>query len=150
MEVKLIEDKNSPLRIEIYYPVMNSRVNQLVEAIKSVEVKIIGSDDGKETYLNVQDIYYIESLERKTFIYTKDRVLRTSKKLYQLAEELKEFGFLQANKGCLLNVNVLKHVRVLFNSRLEATLINDEKLIITRTYIPAIKEWLERETSDEE
>ena len=145
MEVKLQEDKKQPLTVAVIYPEMSMEVRQLVQLIKSFNVRITGSDEEKETLLDIYQIYYIESMERKTFIYTKDQVLRTGKKLYQLAEELKDFGFIQINKGCLLNINKLEHVRTLFNSRLEATLVNKEKLIITRTYIPLLKKWLEQE-----
>lgn len=150
MEVKLVENQESILHVEIVYPFMNPNVMQLAEKIRSLDIKIVGEEEEKSVYLSVQDIYYIESLERKTFIYTKDRVLRSNKKLYQLAEELSDFHFFQINKGCLLNIDVLVHVKTLFNSRLEATLDNGEKLIITRTYIPAVKKWLEREASQYE
>ena len=142
MEVKLVEDKECTLHVEILYPEMNSGILRLAEKIKGLDAKIIGEKEGSQLYLSVQDIYYIESIERKTFIYTKNNVYRTNKKLYQLTEELRVFNFFQINKQCLLNINVLAHVKTLFNSRLEATLDNGEKVIITRTYIPEVKQWL--------
>lgn len=145
MEVELIEDKESILHVQVVYPVMNTNVQQLVERIKALDIKITVDDEKKSSCLSVHDIYYIESLERKTFIYTKDKVFRTNKKLYQLVEEYRDLSFVQINKSCLLNINVLVHVKTLFNSRLEATLDNGEKLIITRTYIPKVKSWLEGE-----
>lgn len=147
MEVKLVEDKGCTLHVEIIYPEMNPTIRQLAEKIKGLDAKIVGEEEGEHLYLSVQDIYYIESVERKTFIYTKNKVLRSNKKLYQLAEELKPFEFFQINKHCLLNINVLAHVRTMFNSRLEATLDNGEKVIITRTYIPEVKKWLMGEMS---
>lgn len=145
MDIILVEDKESNLEVQIRYPIMNEQVQQLIQRIKSVDVKIVGSDNGKDTVLNIYDIFYIESIERKTFIYTKDQIFRSSKKLYQLLDELKEFGFVQINKSYILNIDVLDSVKTLFNSRLKATLINGEKVIITRTYIPAIKKWLDGE-----
>ena len=147
MDIILIEDKDSNLEVQIKYPVMNTQVQQLIQRIKSTEVKIVGSDSGEDTVLNIYDIFYIESIERKTFIYTKDQIFRSSKKLYQLFDELKEFGFVQINKSCILNIDVLDSVKTFFNSRLKATLINGEKVIITRTYISAIKKWLDGEAS---
>lgn len=145
MDIRLVEDKESGLEVQIKYPVMNAQVQQLIQKIKSADVKIFGNDNGTETVLNIYDIFYIESIERKTFIYTKDQIFRSSKKLYQLLNELKEFGFVQINKSCIMNIEVLDSVQTIFNSRLKATLINGEKVIITRTFIPAIKKWLEGE-----
>lgn len=147
MDIKLVEDKDSKLEIQIRYPFMNTHVKQLIKKIKSTEMKIVGSDSGEDTFLNIYDIFYIESVERKTFIYTKDQIFRSSKKLYQLFDELKEFGFVQINKGCILNIDVLESVKTIFNSRLKATLINGEHVIITRTYIPEIKKWLDGEAN---
>jgi DNA-binding LytR/AlgR family response regulator len=145
MDIKLIEDRESTLEVQIRYPSMNLQVQQLIKRIQSVDVKIVGNEEGRDTILNAFDIFYIESIDRKTFLYTKDQVYRTSKRLYQYIEELKGAGFIQISKSCLLNMEELDSVRTLFNSRLEATLTNGEKVIITRTFIPAVKEWLDGE-----
>lgn len=147
MDIILIEDKDSNLEVQIKYPAMNTQVRQLIDRIKTIQLKIIVSNNGEETALNIYDIFYIESVERKTFVYTKDQIFRSSKKLYVLLEELKGFGFIQINKSCILNIDVLESVATIFNSRLKATLTNGEKLIITRTYIPEIKKWLDGEAN---
>ncbi len=143
-KIKLIEDKQSNLEVQIRYPAMNAYVKQLIFKIKSLDIKIIGSDGEKNILLNVDDVFYIECIERKTFIYTQEGVYRSSKKLYQLFDDLKEFGFVQISKSCILNMNELDYVKILFNSRLEATLTNGEKVIITRKYIPVVKDWLDK------
>ena len=145
MDIILVEDKDSSLEVQIKYPSMNAQVQQLIQKIKSLDIKIVGSDNEKNTLLNIYDIFYIESVDRKTFIYTKDQVFRSNKKLYELLQELKEFGFVQINKSCIMNMEVLGSVKTIFNSRLKATLINGEKVIITRTYIPEVKKWLDGE-----
>lgn len=150
MDIILVEDKDSNLEVQIKYPVMNTQVQQLIQKIKSIDIKIIGNDSGKDTALNICDVFYIESIERKTFIYTKDQVFKSSKKLYELLDELKEFGFVQINKACILNIDVLDSVKTIFNSKLKATLVNGEKVIITRTYISKIKKLLDGEVNLDE
>ena len=44
--------------------------------------------------------------------------------------------------NCLVNTSFLQSVRPLYNHRLEATLQNGEKLVITRNYIEPLKEKL--------
>lgn len=44
---------------------------------------------GKVFQVHISDIYYMESVERKTFLYTKDEIYMTNKKLYELEEMLK-------------------------------------------------------------
>lgn len=145
LDIILVEDKDSRLEVQIKYPSMNSQVQQLIQKIKSLDIKIVGSDNEKNALLNIYDIFYIESVDRRTFMYTKDQVFRSNKKLYELLDELKEFGFVQINKSCIMNLDVLDSVKTIFNSRLKATLINGEKVIITRTYIPEVKKWLDME-----
>ena len=144
MEIKLIEDKQSNLSVHIIYPVMDDRVNQLIHIIKGFDNRIVAMDDNKNILLCGEDIFYIESVERKTFLYTHNAVYRSPKKLYQFFGELADNGFVQVSKSCLLNLNKLDSVKVLLNSRLEATLVNGEKVIISRRYIPAIKQWLDK------
>ncbi|MDE6602202.1 MAG: LytTR family transcriptional regulator DNA-binding domain-containing protein [Lachnospiraceae bacterium] len=84
----------------------------------------------------------MESVERKTFFYTKDEVYLTDKKLYELEELLKEAGIVRISKSYLMNVDMLYRVRRLANSQLEATLTNGEKLIVARTYLKSIKNCL--------
>ena len=103
---------------------------------------ISGISKGNVFQLHISDIYYIESVERKTFLYTKDEVYITDKRLYELEEMLKEAGIIRISKSCLMNVDMLYSIRQLMNSQLEATLLNGEKLIVARTYLKSIKKIL--------
>ena len=78
-------------------------------------------------------------VERKTFLYTKDEVYMTDKKLYELEDMFREAGIIRISKSCLVNVDMLCSIRQLMNSQLEATLRNGEKLIVERTYLKSIK-----------
>lgn len=88
-------------------------------------------------------------MDKKTFIYTRDQVFRSEKKLYHFVEELKEYDFVQVSKSCILNLDVLEYIKSLYNSRMEATLINGEKITISRTYLPIIKEALSKEVEQQ-
>jgi Response regulator of the LytR/AlgR family len=59
-----------------------------------------------------------------------------------LLHDLQHDGFVQISKSCLLNINVLENIRPLFNSRMEATLLNGERVIVNRRYLPDVKEAL--------
>lgn len=76
---------------------------------------------------------------KKTFLYTLNDVYEASQKLYELEQSLKSQGFLRISKSCILNLDYLQHVRALFNGKYEATLTNNEKLTINRSYVPAFK-----------
>ncbi|MDE6406050.1 MAG: LytTR family transcriptional regulator DNA-binding domain-containing protein, partial [Lachnospiraceae bacterium] len=66
-------------------------------------------------------------------------------RLYQLKERLQSAGFVQISKSCLLNINALESIRPLFNSRMEATLKNGEKVCVNRKYLQEVKKALRGE-----
>ena len=100
------------------------------------------TDDHAERMINILDIYYIESVDKKTFVYLENGVYRTDFRLYQLKNKLQTYGFVQISKSCILNINILDNIRPLFNSRMEATLKNGEKVNINRSYLNGVKKAL--------
>lgn len=145
MKVKLVEKPESELEIQITYPEWNVQIQKLVNKIESLKPKILVSNDSGNRMLALEEIYYAESVERKTFLYTAHEVYRCSKKVYELTKEWESYGFIQIGKALLVNMEALIEVKPLWNSRLEGTLENGEKVIIARTYIKRVKEWLEKE-----
>lgn len=146
MKVTLKENKSkNDIEVLIEYPEMSETVNRIERAIKSVDnaVRCL-DDDGNICFVRVSDIYYIESVEKQIFIYTKDKVYRAELQLYQYAEKLYSFGFEQISKTCVLNINMLVSVKPIFNSKMEALLENGEKVLISRNFISAIKRRLEK------
>lgn len=142
MKLTLREEKNQELEVTIMYPELNNNVKHLIDCVKKFDQTISVYNEDRNSRLNISMIYYIETLERKVFVYTEHEIYRSNKKLYQLEEELTEYGFIKVNKSCLLNPNILKSIKNVYNSRLEAELINGDKISISRTYIPNIKEAL--------
>lgn len=145
MKLILKEKPGMELTVTIEYPEQNGQVTRIVQKIRSEQKTLIGSENGREYKMLMPEIFYIESVDKRTFIYTKDMVFRSEKRLYQLEEELKEFDFVKVSRSCLVNVNELVRIKALANSRLEAELSNGEKLIVSRTYIPEIKRKLFQE-----
>jgi DNA-binding LytR/AlgR family response regulator len=136
----------SPANIEteiiIKCNVLNDELQRLVSLIKSTEEKIIGFIDGTMEFIEPSDIYYFESVDKKTFIYTSSRVLETHLRLYEIEEKLSKYDFFRASKSTVINISKIKELSPRFNGRLDALLENNEKLIISRQYVPIIKEIL--------
>ncbi|MEE0265932.1 MAG: LytTR family DNA-binding domain-containing protein [Acutalibacteraceae bacterium] len=139
MKLILKENPNVELTVTIEYPKQSSQLNRIIQKLKSEEKALVGSENGRDYKVFMPDIFYIESVDKRTFIYTRDMVFRSEKRLYQLENELKEYDFVKVSRNCLVNINELIHIKALANSRLEAELSNGEKIIVSRTYIPEIK-----------
>jgi DNA-binding LytR/AlgR family response regulator len=109
-------------------------------------INLIKSPDGLTVFLDSEalilpltDVYYIESVDLKTFVYAQKIVYQSRMKLYEIEEQLKENDFLRISKQVIVNVKKIKSVTPAGNSRFQATLKNGEKVLISRQYVPALK-----------
>lgn len=144
MIIKLEQDlSRNDIEILIKYATMNKDVERIAAILQSADTRIKCKLDDRDKLVNTSDIYYFESVDKRTFVYCEQSVYRTESRLYQLAEDLAHLGFVQINKACILNINVLDSIKPLLNSRMEATLRNGERLYITRKYLDNIKQALQ-------
>jgi len=149
--VKLILKQQSDIsetEVEIRYAKLDDAVQDLINRVDQSNQFISGEDNGRQYRVLPGDIYYIESVDKKTFVYTATKVFRCDMKLYQILEKLNSTDFVQVSKSCILNVNMLDNIHAIYNSKMEGMLINGEKIIISRTFIPNIKSIFAEEGSD--
>ena len=98
---------------------------------------------GETRLINIRDILYFESVDKRCFLYTVDNVYETVLKLYELEEMLESSGFLRNSKSQILNIARINSICPDFGGRIEAIMDNGEKLIISRQYSKILKERLE-------
>ena len=133
----------SEIEVIIKYSQRNRQVNRIIDFLQSFDMQIKCAGDNADKMVNILDIYYIESVDKKTFVYLENAVYCTDFRLYQLKSKLQTYGFVQISKSCILNINVLDSIRPLFNSRMEAALKNGEKVNINRNYLNGVKKALQ-------
>jgi len=136
-------DTHKDIEISIIYPVKNKTVERLISFVNSLSIKIEGYTEDGIRQINVPDIYYIESEDKIAVIFCEKEYYRTKYRLYQISEKLKEFGFVQISKYCLININKLDKIMPLSNRRMEAVLKNGKRVFITRKYLYDIKNALQ-------
>ena len=96
-------------------------------------------------HLPANDIFYIESVDNKTFCYDRENVYRIFSSLSSLEDLLKNTTLLRISKTCILNTTYLKCFYPYPNHRILAELKNGEQLIVSRKYIPSLKKNLKGE-----
>jgi len=136
-------DKQDDIEVLITYPQKNKIVDRLVSLIKSVDIQIPCYSDDEAALINASDIFYIESVDKKTIVSCESENYHVKERLYQVYEKLTQAGFVQINKYCILNINKLEKIKTLPNSHLEAVLANGKCLYITRKYLADIKRILQ-------
>lgn len=119
-----------------------SRIHKLASMIQQFGMRIEAQIKEGIVQVDVNDIMYAETIDRKTFLYSEQEVYCYKGTLTKLEEELKTTSFLRISKTTLLNVRYLNYVKPYANHRLKATLTNGESLLISRNYIQDLKEYL--------
>ena len=121
----------------------DSRIQKIEDYVNQITVEMNATINGEIFKVSAGNTLYIESVDRKTFLYTKENVYLSQDSLSLLEERLQRTGIVRISKNCLLNVDSLKSIRPFANHRFEATLKNGEKLLISRMYIRDLKKKLE-------
>jgi DNA-binding LytR/AlgR family response regulator len=121
---------------------IDEEVHEIVNKLKTDPFIILGYQNDKVHRINLRDIYYFEAVDGKVFIYRKDNVFEVKHKLYELEEICKEKDFFRATKSTILNIAKISSVHPSFSGRFEAVLDNGERAVISRQYVPVLKEML--------
>lgn len=135
-------DRSKPELPEIQCHKIGDEVREIVAFVKSRQGQLTATADERQYEIAVTDIYYIESVENKAFLYTKSKVYETRQKLFELEELLSEKHFLRVSKSTLLNLMKVSAIKPALNSRFTAVLFSGEQVVITRKYVPALKKAL--------
>ena len=122
---------------------MSDDIEKLLAAIRMLDMKLTGFKDGRQHILEAADIMYIESTDKRTFLYTAENVYESPFKLYELEAKLTERNFLRASKNCIFNINHIESIEPDIDRRLILTMSKDIKLIVSRQYSAAVKQKLE-------
>ena len=142
MKLTLEQQSNVETEIIIRYSVMDQRLQRLVEEIRTGEFTLPCKVGIAVFAVPADTAYYMESVDGKTFVYTDNKEYESSLSLASIEAKLAAAGFVRISKSCILNLHYLKCVTPLWNARLEASMKNGERLIITRHYVDALKERL--------
>ncbi|MDE6625751.1 MAG: LytTR family transcriptional regulator DNA-binding domain-containing protein, partial [Lachnospiraceae bacterium] len=92
--------------------------------------------------LDIEKIIYIESVDRKCFIYTEDEMYESEFKLYELEHQLEEFGFFRVSKSFLIHLQNIQSLKAEINRKIRVTMSNGEQIIASRQYSDKLKKRL--------
>ncbi len=114
----------------------------MLATLRAFDQKITGTREGRTFLLEAEEILYIDTADKKTFLYTEKNVYETPLRLYELEERLKSRDFFRASKSTVVNFNAIRSLRPDFGGRMELTLSNGERLFVSRQYVPVVKQKL--------
>lgn len=145
MKITINIDKNySETEVTINASSMSDELDRVLASLRALDFKLTGTKDGQTHILEASQVLYIDTVDKKTFLYTKQSVYETNQKLYELEEILSASNFFRAGKSVIINFNKIKSLKSDIGGRIIVILENGEKLIVSRQYTEFIKNKLGR------
>lgn len=140
MRVNIIENADTKeIFAEIHCREITAEVNRLKAHIENYAVRIKGEYEKEAVYVDLKDILYFESVDSKTFIYTKERVLTAELRLYEIEKRLSEKNFFRCSKSVVVNLGKIVKLKPEISRNIIATLDNGEAVVISRRYVSELK-----------
>jgi DNA-binding LytR/AlgR family response regulator len=121
---------------------INDEILEIVNFVKSKDDMLTGYENSGLYQVPLRDIYYFESVDNKVYAYLKNHVYEMKNKLYELEEMYEKRQFFRCSKSILINLLKIECVKPALNGRFTAKLLNGEQVIISRQYVPRLKEIL--------
>ncbi len=94
--------------------------------------------DRNTFFCRLTQIYYIESVDKRTYVYTRDDCYESRDRLYELEEKLGPW-IVRISKAMIVNLRKIRNVSAEPGGRMVAVLLNGERVIISRSYVKEIK-----------
>lgn len=121
---------------------MNDNILHVINQIKNVSESLVGYREDKIHRVSPKDVYYFEAVDNKVFMYCKESEYELKQKLYEIESKYCETDFFRVSKSVIVNLTKITYVNPFYGGRFEACLNNDEKIIISRQYVPELKKKL--------
>lgn len=118
---------------------LTPEIEKILATLRMIDQQLMVEKEQETYILDVTKIMYIEAMERKTFVYTKDDCFESKLKLYEMEQRLEESGFFRASKSCLVQIRRIKSLKADMDRKLKLTLENGERLIVSRQYADELK-----------
>ena len=143
MKITLNQDPSFPEpKVIINCPQADEDILRLVAMLRIYQRKLLGVLNGEQHLLDVKDILYIDTTDKKTFLYTETAVYESALRLYELEDGLRELDFLRAGRSVIVNFRKIKSIRPELGGRMLVTMDNGEQVYVSRQYAGELKEKL--------
>jgi len=143
MKVTILDrQEGEEAEVIIKCDVLDENILKLINSMKGNKSKMPVYQDGEIAFLSYSEMYYFEAVDQKVFVYAKSEVFEVKSRLYELLGELPSNDFVRISKSVIINLRKIKRLSPALGGRFEALLMNGERLIISRQYVPDFKKSL--------
>lgn len=143
MKIEICVDENATdLEISITCKQLTPDVEKILATLRMMNHQLTAKKADEIHLLDTAQIIYIESVDRKCFIYTSDEVYESDFRLYELERQLEEYGFFRVSKSFLIHLQNIQSLKADINRKIRVTMSNGEEIIASRQYSDKLKKRL--------
>ncbi len=137
-----VDEKARDLEISVTCRQLTPDVEKLLAALRMMNHQLTARKGDEIHLLDISQVIYIESIDRKCYLYTCDQVYESEFRLYELEQQLEEYGFFRVSKSFLIQLRSIQSLRADINRRIRVTMSNGEQIIASRQYADELKKRL--------
>ena len=143
MKITINTDENiKDTEVHITCNSLTPEIERLISLVRMMEMQLTGLKNGEIFIIDFGKVLYIDTVDKKTLIYTTKEEYESKLKLYELEEQLVKAGFFRGSKSSIINFKHIVSLKADIDRRLRVTLSNGEQLIVSRQYEDHLKERL--------
>lgn len=137
-----VDEEAKDMEVTVTCQQLTPDVEKLLATLRMMDSQLTGKKDGEIYLLDVSQVIYIESVERKCFLYTSDKVYESDFPLYELERQLEKYGFLRVSRSFLIHLRSIQSLRADINRKIRITMSNGEQIMASRQYAEQLKKRL--------
>lgn len=137
-----VDDTAADTEITVSCRRLTPEIEKLLATLRIMDRQLTAVKDKETFLLDVSKVIYVESVERKTFIYTGGDIYESKLRLYELENLLGECGFFRASKSCMVQLRCIASLKADVDRKIKVTLENGEQIMVSRQYADELKKKL--------
>jgi len=137
-----VDEAVTDLTVSITCKQLTPDIERIIATLRMMNHQLTARKDNEIYMLDIAQVLYIESVDRKCFIYTENEMYESDFRLYELEQQLEEYGFFRVSKSFLIHLQKIQSLKADINRRIRITMSNGEQIMASRQYAEALKKRL--------
>ncbi len=138
----LVDEKATDLNISITCKQLTPDIEKMLATLRMLDHQLMAKKNEETYLLDIAQVIYIESVDRKCYLYTSDEMYESDFRLYELEQQLEEYGFIRVSKSFLIHLQNVQSLKAEINRKIRITMSNGEQIIASRQYADELKKRL--------
>lgn len=137
-----VDEEATDLQISVTCKQLSPDVEKILATLRMMNHQLTVRKNDEIYLLDIADVIYIESVDRKCFIYTADEIYESNFRLYELEQQLEEYGFVRVSKSFLIHLQKIHSLKADIDRKIRITMSNGEQIMASRQYADELKKRL--------